>query len=103
MAFRFPDPRLRVEEDYTTAVTAKGSVARTATTSNSSTTRESPPNGVPPLEVYAYNEATDGQPIPSPKRKNIVFADPFAFRYDTVEPKLSALMLILFQQISRRR
>ncbi|KAM0217879.1 hypothetical protein ACHAPA_001249 [Fusarium lateritium] len=81
MAFRFPDPRLRVEEDYTTGVTAKGSVARTATTSNSSTTRESPPNGIPPLEVSAYNEATDGQPIPSPKRKNIVFADPFAFRY----------------------
>ncbi|KAF4451083.1 hypothetical protein F53441_5905 [Fusarium austroafricanum] len=80
MAFRFPDPRLRVDDELSTSATAKGSVART-TTSNSSTTRDSPSNGVPPLEVTAYNEATDSQPLPSPKRKNIVFADPFAFRY----------------------
>ncbi|RBA12309.1 hypothetical protein FPRO05_03759 [Fusarium proliferatum] len=81
MAFRFPDPRLRVDDELSTGTTAKGSVARTATTSNSSTTRESPPNGIPPLEVSAYNEAADSQPLPSPRRKNLVFADPFAFRY----------------------
>lgn len=80
MAFRFPDPRLRVDDELSTGTTAKGSVARTATTSNSSTTRESPPNGIPPLEVSAYNEAADSQPLPSPRRKNLVFADPFAFR-----------------------
>ncbi|KAF5021594.1 hypothetical protein F66182_6376 [Fusarium sp. NRRL 66182] len=74
MAFTFPDPRFRVGEDFLTGATAKGSVQRT-------TTRESPPNGIPPLEVPAYNEAVDSQPMPSPQRKNIVFADPFAFRY----------------------
>ncbi|KAJ9428263.1 hypothetical protein QL093DRAFT_2130413 [Fusarium oxysporum] len=81
MAFRFPDPRLRVDDELSAGTTAKGSVARTATTSNSSTTRESPPNGIPPLEVSAYNEVADSQPLPSPRRKNLVFADPFAFRY----------------------
>ncbi|UZP33057.1 hypothetical protein NXS19_000873 [Fusarium pseudograminearum] len=81
MAFRFPDPRLRVDDEFLTGITVKGPVARTTTTSNSSTTRESPPNGILPIEVSAYNEATDAQPVPSPKRKNIVFADPFAFRY----------------------
>lgn len=81
MAFRFPDPRLRVDDEFLTGTTVKGPVARTTTTSNSSTTRESPPNGILPIEVSAHNEATDAQPVPSPKRKNIVFADPFAFRY----------------------
>ncbi|KAM5382472.1 hypothetical protein ACJA88_004267 [Fusarium oxysporum] len=81
MAFRFPDPRLRVDDELSAGTTAKGSVARTVTTSNSSTTRESPPNGIPPLEVSAYNEVADSQPLPSPRRKNLVFADPFAFRY----------------------
>ncbi|KAM0305415.1 hypothetical protein HYE67_008663 [Fusarium culmorum] len=81
MAFRFPDPRLRVDDEFLTGTTVKGPVARTTTTSNSSTTRESPPNGILPIEISAYNEATDVQPVPSPKRKNIVFADPFAFRY----------------------
>jgi hypothetical protein len=80
MAFRFPDPRLRVDDEYLTGTTVKGPVARTTTTSNSSTAQESPPNGIPPIDVTAYNEATDAQPVPSPKRKNIVFADPFAFR-----------------------
>ncbi|KAF4971801.1 hypothetical protein FSARC_1494 [Fusarium sarcochroum] len=82
MAFRFPDPRLRVDEEYLTGATAKGPVQRTTTNSNSSSTRENPSSSVPPpLEVSAYNEAVDGQPMPSPQRKNIVFADPFAFRY----------------------
>ncbi|KAF4340593.1 SIN3 binding STB2 [Fusarium beomiforme] len=81
MAFRFPDPRLRVDDELSTGATAKGSVARSATASNPSTTRESPPNGIPPLEVSAYSEATDYHPLSSPKRKNLVFADPFAFRY----------------------
>lgn len=81
MAFRFPDPRLRVDDELSTGTAAKGSVARTATTSNSSATRESPPNGIPPLEVSAYNEAADSQHVLSPRRKNLVFADPFAFRF----------------------
>ncbi|KAJ4271489.1 hypothetical protein NW762_000192 [Fusarium torreyae] len=82
MAFRFPDPRLRVDEEYLTGATAKGSVQRTTTNSNSSSTRENPSNSIPPpIEVSAYNEAVESKPMPSPQRKNIVFADPFAFRY----------------------
>ncbi|KAI1068360.1 hypothetical protein LB507_004540 [Fusarium sp. FIESC RH6] len=80
MAFRFPDPRLRVEDEYLTGATAKGPIARTTTNSNPSTARESPPNGIPPIDVSAYSEAIDSQAAPSPKRKNIVFADPNALK-----------------------
>ncbi|EEU48109.1 uncharacterized protein NECHADRAFT_75355 [Fusarium vanettenii 77-13-4] len=83
MAFRFPsapDPRNRLEDEYLAPVTAKGSVQRTG--------RASPSEGALPLvegNTHAEHEkAVEPLILPpqqAPPRKNIVFADPFAFRF----------------------
>lgn len=90
MAFRFPsapDPRNRLEDEYLAPVTAKGSVQRTG--------RASPSEGALPLvegNTHAEHEkAVEPLILPpqqAPPRKNIVFADPFAFRFVAVSPGL---------------
>ncbi|KAM5355373.1 hypothetical protein ACJ41O_002019 [Fusarium nematophilum] len=94
MAFLFPsgpDPRiLRPDDDYLASVTARGPVQRT--------TRPSPSDGaLPPVEVGPHHDNEKAvEPLPSPsqqppQRKNIVFADPFAFRYLEDESNVSVV------------
>ncbi|KAM0441023.1 hypothetical protein ACHAPT_000328 [Fusarium lateritium] len=84
MAFRFPsppDPRVhRLDDEYLSAVTAKGSAQRTG--------RASPSDGaLPPIDANTHVEHEKAveplllPPQQAPPRKHIVFADPFAFRF----------------------